>query len=163
MDQCPCQSGKAYEECCGPLHEGTRPAATAEELMRSRYSAFVRHRVDYIKDSTHPRSRKGFDSNATRAWSEQSEWKGLEIRSVREGGEADSRGAVEFVARYSREGEDIEHHEMATFQRTGGRWYFVDGRNVAKESSKRTQPKIGRNEPCPCGSGKKYKKCCGAK
>jgi SEC-C motif-containing protein len=129
--------------------------------MRSRYAAFVVGRVDYIKESTHPRERRGFDVQATRAWSEQSEWKGLSILGTRDGGEGDNRGTVEFVARYSREDEDVEHHEVASFKKTGGRWYFMDGRMVPKQPARRTGPKVGRNDPCPCGSGKKYKKCCG--
>ena len=161
MDECPCTSGKPYEQCCEPIHRGTRPAATAEQLMRARYSAFARHEVSFIKESTHPRERRGFDMGATRAWSEQSEWKGLEIVKVKDGGEDDNRGMVEFIAHYTREDEEIEHHEVATFKKTGGRWFFLDGRMVPRQPNRREQPKVGRNDPCPCGSGKKYKKCCG--
>ena len=47
------------------------------------------------------------------------------------------------------------------FARHNGRWYFVDGETIGQKPVVREGPRIGRNDPCPCGSGKKYKKCCG--
>jgi SEC-C motif domain protein len=69
---------------------------------------------------------------------------------------------VEFVARYRMGGAEHAHHERATFQRHDGRWYFEDGDIVKARPVVREAPKVGRNEPCPCGSGKKFKKCHGA-
>jgi SEC-C motif domain protein len=71
-------------------------------------------------------------------------------------------GTVEFVASYSRNDETVEHHEMAVFRKEGEAWTFVDGR-ILNQPFRREQPKISRNALCPCGSGRKYKKCCGQK
>jgi SEC-C motif-containing protein len=49
-------------------------------------------------------------------------------------------------------------HEKASFIKEDGQWFYVDG-DIIKAPQARSE-KIGRNAPCPCGSGKKYKKCC---
>ena len=159
MNNCPCGSGNAYAACCEPIITGVRPASTAEELMRARYSAHVGVQIDFIFASTHPDHRQGLDRQSTQNWAENTAWLGLEILDTAEGGADDSRGEVEFIARF-REKEQIRaHHERAQFLREEGRWYFTDGSMV------RPQPlvanKTGRNDPCPCGSERKYKKCCG--
>ncbi len=160
---CPCGSGLGLEACCGPYLEGGAQPKTAEALMRSRYVAYTRANVDYIIETHDPDRRKGLDPNATRQWAEQADWQGLEVVTVAGGGEDDDEGEVEFVARYGIAGGVREHRERSTFKRRNGRWYFHDG-EVAKASSVvRAAPKVGRNDPCPCGSGKKYKKCCGAR
>lgn len=162
MAECPCGSGRAYENCCGPLISGEQPAATAEALMRSRYSAYVTGAVDYLGDTLHPDSRSDYDAAATRKWAEQSEWFGLEIHSVEQGKADDDAGTVEFVASYKADGTTYRHHEFSRFSRHNGRWYYVDGNMAPPETVVRSEPRVGRNDPCPCGSGKKYKKCCGA-
>lgn len=159
MNTCPCGSGKAYNDCCQPIISGARPAQTAEELMRARYSAHAMVEVDFIFTSTHPNHRKGYDHQGTREWAGKSEWLGLEIISTQQGGGEDQTGQVEFIAHY-RDGEVVhDHHENALFERKDGVWLFTDGVRV------RPKPliveKIGRNDPCRCGSGLKYKKCCG--
>ncbi len=158
---CPCGSGARYSACCKPYHTGDAQPATAEALMRARYSAFATGRVDYIRDTLHPRARKDHDDDAVRRWSKESEWLGFEIVSARGGGEADARGTVEFIARFKAGGEEQVHHEKAEFARVDGRWTFVDGKLVAGAPVVREAPKVGRNDPCPCGSGKKYKQCHG--
>ena len=77
------------------------------------------------------------------------------------GGEEDEAGTVEFIARYKAGNDKITHHELAMFTREEGRWVFADCVMNPKPET-RSVEKIGRNAPCPCGSGKKYKKCCGA-
>lgn len=156
---CPCGTGRPYSDCCEPLINGTRPAATAEELMRSRYSAYTKAEVAYILNTTHPDHRGDFDEKGTREWAENSVWEGLEIRNVWGGGAEDSEGKVEFVASYRDKSVRRSHHELAEFKKEDGSWYFVDGVGVKPEPLK--SAKVGRNEPCPCGSGQKYKKCCG--
>ena len=128
--------------------------------MRSRYTAFVEADVDHLRETLHPRFRDEHDDESTRRWAKRSEWLGLEIRDTSAGGEDDERGVVEFVARYREKGETIHHHEIATFAKEKGRWYFVHGAPPAVETIVRAEPKVGRNEPCPCGSGKKRKRCC---
>lgn len=159
MKRCPCGSGKTYGECCEPVINGTQPALTAEQLMRARYSAHVAVQADFIFESTHPDHRKGYDHQGTREWAEKSEWLGLEIIGTSQGGPDDTTGEVEFVARYRDRGVTHDHHECAQFKRKEGKWLFIDG--VRGKPKPLTVQKIGRNDHCPCGSGLKYKKCCG--
>jgi SEC-C motif-containing protein len=161
MTLCPCQSGQNYDDCCGAIIAGRRAAPTAEALMRSRYSAFARGELDYLHDSLHPDHRGDHDPEATRQWAERSEWLTLEILSKQAGGEDDDSGTVEFAARFRQKGATLTHHEVGEFSRLNGRWYYVDGRTVTPGTVRNAEPKVGRNDPCPCGSGKKYKKCCG--
>lgn len=161
MSDCPCCSGKAYAECCEPFLLGVRQPSTAEALMRSRYTAYVRANLDYIYESSGPAVRKEFDHASTQRWAEQAEWHGLEILRVEAGGDQDECGVVEFVAHYTIGESKCDHHEVATFVRQRGIWKFEDGRVVGPEPVRRESPKVGRNDPCPCGSGKKFKKCCG--
>ncbi|MCP4599354.1 MAG: YchJ family protein [Proteobacteria bacterium] len=161
MTDCPCCSGIDFEECCSPILNEKKAAPTAEALMRSRYTAYANGHFEHILRSMHPKHRKEFDEDAARTWSEKSDWQGLEIVSCEAGGEDDTEGVVEFIASYSQDGEQEEHHEIAEFSRVDNKWYFVDGKIVGNEPYIRPEPKVGRNEPCPCGSGKKYKKCCG--
>jgi len=161
MDKCPCGSGLDYSECCRPLISGERPAATAEQLMRSRYTAYVVKELPYLAETLHPDHRKDYDEKSTRAWAESASWHGLEIIKTEGGGPDDPTGTVEFEASYSQADKKINHHELATFGKIDGRWYFVSGEGVAPKPVVRSAPKVGRNDPCSCGSGKKFKKCCG--
>ncbi|MGE0615919.1 MAG: YchJ family metal-binding protein, partial [Bacteriovoracia bacterium] len=101
-----------------------------------------------------------------RSWAKDSEWMGLKIESAQD-------NIVEFTARYKTEGKVLEHHETSKFRKIKDRWYFVDGDSHIHEEGQghhhatpkpivRAEPKLGRNDPCHCGSGKKYKKCCAA-
>jgi len=161
MDTCPCGSGRAWESCCGPYVEGKTAAPSAEALMRSRYSAYATGAVDYIVATCLRDEDHGIDEDATRRWSEQSTWLGLSVLGTTKGGSADSEGSVEFRASYELGGLREEHHEIANFAKKDGTWLYVDG-EVITETVVRSGPKVGRNDPCPCGSGKKYKKCHGA-
>lgn len=162
MEMCPCGSTRTYEDCCGLLIKGESPALTAEQVMRSRYSAYVKVETDYLFSTTHPDHRQGYDHKGTRLWAENSQWEGLEILGTRGGGPEDSEGEVEFVACYRERGLKKQYHEKAHFKKEDGTWYFTEGAAVAPKPIVRTEPKVGRNDPCPCGSGKKFKKCCGS-
>ena len=161
MEACPCGSGRDYTDCCQPFIQGKKHPETAEALMRSRYSAHVKSEVDYICDSIHPDHRKSFDAKSVAAWCKKARWLSLEILETSDGGPQDSSGTVEFIATYREKEKTIRHHEIADFQRQDARWYFKDGRAPEQVQFVRKGPKIGRNDPCPCGSGKKFKKCCG--
>jgi SEC-C motif-containing protein len=130
--------------------------------MRSRYAAYALGKIDYILDTHDPDTVKEVDRDNTEQWSKNSTWLGLEILSTDKGQPADSEGTVEFVARYKLKGVTIAHRERAKFRKHDGRWLFVDGEEVKAPTVRRQGPVVGRNDPCPCGSGKKYKKCCGA-
>ena len=158
---CPCGWGKPYDECCGALHSGERKAATAEALMRARYSAYVAGQIPFIRESLHSSTSGDHDDGATESWSRRAEWLGLEVVSTEGGGEEDAKGIVEFIARYKQKDELIEHEERAVFVRDGERWAYLEGSTPVAETFVREAPKVGRNDPCPCGSGKKHKKCCG--
>lgn len=160
MAQCACGSESTFESCCEPLLKGTQKASTAESLMRSRYSAFTVADINYIEKTTDPSKRSTFDKAGTLDWAKNSEWLGLEIVSTEEGGVDDVKGVVEFIAKYRYDGVEQSHHEKSDFRKRGDEWYFVDGKLV--QEPYRAEDRVGRNDPCPCGSGKKYKKCCAA-
>ena len=159
MNSCPCGSGRDYAACCEPIITGKKEAETAEELMRARYAAHVKVEVDFLYESTHPDHRQGYDHKGTRAWAENSEWQGLEILETAQGGAQDEEGEVVFVARFRDKDGVRSHHERARFHRKDGRWLFTDG--VMVKAPPISSSKVGRNDPCNCGSGLKYKKCCG--
>lgn len=160
MTSCPCGSDQNYDDCCGAIIGGA-PAPTAEMLMRSRYTAFALGNVGYLAETLSSESRADFDEIEAENTASNSKWQGLEIRGINGGGENDENGTVEFVASFRIEGQQRIHHELATFEREEGRWVCSGGQTNPK-SAPRQVVKVGRNEPCPCGSGKKYKKCCGA-
>jgi SEC-C motif-containing protein len=115
---CPCGSDAAYEACCQPLHHGERDAATAVELMRSRYAAYATGDADYLFRTWHPRTRPAdvtVDPDVV--------WRGLKITDVEDGGDDDDRGEVAFTAAY----DDGAMRERSRFERRRGRWVYVDG------------------------------------
>lgn len=158
---CPCGSGKALAECCGPILEHARKAETAEQLMRARYTAYATCDIDFLYASSGKDVQAEFDPEASRRWAEGSKWLGMQVLATEKGGAEDDEGVVEFIASYAVKSTTFEHHERSLFQRVDGEWKFIDGELVKPEPIVRETPKIGRNDPCPCGSGKKYKKCCG--
>lgn len=160
MSLCPCGSGRDFDACCGPIIAGA-PAPTAEALMRSRYSAFATGAVAHLHATLAPEATKDYSPEETELWARNSEWKALEIRGTSGGGEADTVGTVEFAARYRMKGKDYVHLEESRFRKENGRWMYVDGL-IPKPKQRVVETKTGRNDPCPCGSGKKYKKCCAA-
>ncbi len=159
--KCPCSSGQDYAVCCEPILTQEVNAKTAEQLMRSRYSAYALGHVDWIVDSQSPDGRAFVDRQATEQWSKRATWHRLEVLSTQGGGEDDTEGFVDFKAYYTIAGEDITHHEVASFRKEADTWFFVDGIEVKPRPFKHLEKKVGPNEPCPCGSGKKHKKCCG--
>ena len=104
---------------------------------------------------------RDFDKDATEKWAQNFTWVRLEIVKTSAGSSDDKDGTVEFKARYERDGEVQEHHEVSRFRKIDGTWLYSGGKDVGPVQFKRDAPKTGRNEHCPCGSGKKYKKCCG--
>jgi SEC-C motif-containing protein len=118
---CPCGAGLGYEQHCGRLHAG-RPAVTAEDLMRSRYSAHVRGDAAYLSATWHPDTRPPvveLDRGVT--------WIGLDVQRTDRGNALDADGVVEFTAVYRRAGDELEMHEISRFSRVAGRWVYLDG------------------------------------
>jgi SEC-C motif domain protein len=159
-NNCPCGSGELLDACCGRYFE-TKAAPTAEALMRSRYSAHVLGKGQYLADTLSARQRADFDVAEFDAAFGQVKWLNLDVRAIAGGGPSDDTGTIEFIARFRERNSPGVHHELSTFIREDGRWVFDDCIMNPKQETRRVE-KVGRNAPCPCGSGKKYKKCCGA-
>ncbi len=141
--KCFCQSGLLYMECCGKYLENKQEAEDALALMRSRYSAYVLKDGQYLYDTC---SRRLQDREDIQAVNEQQiEWIGLTI-------ESSSEDEVTFRAYYSENGEMSVMREHSYFIVEDGRLRYDRGEMLKAE--------ISRNEACPCGSGKKFKRCC---
>ncbi len=159
--RCPCGSRKNLDQCCDPYISGSASPLTAEALMRSRYVAYTRGDIDYIERTTARESRADFDAQAARAWSTEATWLGLQILATGKGQAEDLDGTVEFVATYRRNGEILAHHEVSRFRNAGrAKWSYVGGDRGPFKAGETQKP--GRNASCACGSGKKFKKCCGS-
>lgn len=154
--ECPCQSGQKYVDCCDPYLAAKTTPPTAEALMRARYTAHHQYNFEFVKATIHPDARAQYFEWEVAEWGERAKWTGLTIEETEGGGSDDSEGVVQFVAEYELDGDSHRLHERSFFAKHDGLWYYTHG-VVPQASSK----KVGRNEPCPCGSGKKYKKCCG--
>ncbi|MDQ2077790.1 YchJ family protein [Marinimicrobium sp. ABcell2] len=143
---CPCGSQKTYERCCGRYHAG-EPAPTPEALMRSRFSAFVQNRADYLTATWHSSTRpKALDLT------DSPDWVGLSILASDAIGD---QGHVHFRAYYRAGNQWRFLEERSTFVRESERWFYVSG-ETQDESIK-----PARNDSCLCGSGRKFKRCCG--
>lgn len=156
---CVCGAGESTETCCLPIIKGKTKAKTAEALMRSRYAAYVLEEIDYLIGTIHPDSPGEADRRSTEAWAKAADWKGMEVVESQRGGESDDEGMVEFKAHFDIKGVPQQHHEKARFKRHNGRWMYLDGDEIKAQPIVRKTPRVGRNDPCPCGSGKKFKKC----
>jgi SEC-C motif-containing protein len=161
VELCPCNSGLSYASCCERFISGKEAAAIAEQLMRSRYTAYVKVNVPYIVQTILPQQRKSIDEKEIRNWAEKTEWQRLEILKTEKGGAEDSEGTVEFIAHYKEHDLASRHHEIGKFKKYNNAWYYEDSEFPAQKQFVRIEAKIQRNDPCSCGSGKKYKKCCG--
>lgn len=173
---CPCGSQIPFDRCCGPYLDGRETPASAVALMRSRYTAYTRQDIGYLSKTHAPETRADFDPQAAKAWAAEAKWLGLKILATEKGEPEDQQGVVEFVASYEARGDTIAHRERSRFRKAeSGGWLFVSGETRASttggtrarlpipaEIATRGAAKVGRNDPCPCGSGKKSKKCCAA-
>ncbi|MCZ8381734.1 YchJ family metal-binding protein [Mycobacterium sp. CPCC 205372] len=121
-DACPCGSGDPYGGCCGPLHHGERHAETAEQLMRSRFSAYAVGDLEYVWRTWHPRGRPKALTPDTSL-----EWTALEVLDVVAGGAGDENGEVEFRAHYLQDRRSGTLHERSRFAVRARRWFYVDG------------------------------------
>ena len=147
---CPCGSGSSLNECCGHFHSGTA-APSALLLMRSRYSAYVLGQIDYLIATTLPAQQAQLDRQSISDWSLSSTWLGLEVESNEVLGGQPEHAFVTFNVRWHDNTGEHSHRERSAFVQVGGEWYFIDPTVVLK---------AGRNDPCPCSSGQKFKKCC---
>jgi len=154
---CCCNSGKKSEVCCGPYLSGQAIPATPEQLMRSRYAAFFHKNIDYIIATRDPDHRQENDRQVLADTCNTTRWLGLVVMKTDASQLAQGVGFVEFAAFYDQGHGQIHDqiHEKARFVKKEGRWVYCDGQQLA--------PMVwGRNQPCWCGSSKKFKKCHGA-
>jgi SEC-C motif domain protein len=157
---CYCGLTLPFEDCCKPIIECTKQAETAEALMRSRYSAHVIVDSQYIVDSTHISTRANHLKVEIEAWAKICTWQKLEIISTTKGLQNDLIGEVEFKAYFIDVNKNPQiHHEKSVFKKENNKWLFVNGKVFPAKTNDKIS--IDRNAPCPCGSGKKFKKCCG--
>lgn len=159
-DSCCCGSGKSLDACCAPIIAGTADPRTPEELMRARFTAHCQKNYAFLVDSTHPDHREGVTEDEISQWAGNVNWTDLTIHSATPG-ENDDEGFVSFTAGFTIKDVEQELREDSSFAKVDGKWFYVDGHVHGQEPFQRESPKVGRNESCPCGSGKKYKKCCG--
>lgn len=145
---CPCLSGQTYQSCCQPLHQKLKLANNAEQLMRSRYCAFVLGDVDYLINTLHIDQRKANEAELIQQTVDNTAWLGLMILDHKS---SQQTAQVEFIAFY--QDDDIQQlHERSNFVFEQGQWFYVDGTFLPAI-------KLKRNMPCFCGSGKKLKHC----
>lgn len=155
-EACPCCSGLSYSNCCEPYHSGARHAPTAEILMRSRFTAYALDNADYLLGSWDATTRPA----ALDLSRDHAEWHKLLIINSKKGGAQDNKGSVEFKAFYTQDAGEFFLHENSRFVKTRGQWFYLDGQIKAAGKAV-NETGIGRNEACPCGSGRKFKHCCG--
>jgi len=117
---CACCSGKSYTECCQPYHANAVLPSTPEQLMRSRYSAYTLHLIDYLWDTTHPAKRYLYDKADMEKWAKTNHWFALEIVAAK-------KDVVEFKAAYHQGLKEFIHHERSVFKKEAGKWYYFTG------------------------------------
>ncbi len=154
MNNCYCGNVSPYSDCCKPIHDDHSNALKPEQLMRARYSAHVLGLVDFVINTYHPSCHAENEREAI-AESVQSDWKALQVVKA-SNGNTENEGYVHFKAYLEEKGQEFCLEERSRFVRENGMWFYIDG-----EFPHKADAKLGRNDPCFCGSGKKYKKCCG--
>jgi SEC-C motif-containing protein len=145
---CICGSNKNFEECCEAVILGKRDAVSPEELMRSRYTAYVLGNGAYLVKSSIKQNRHEEDIDLIEEFSKNVKWLKLEVLHV---SQQELKGEVEFKAYYLENSDIVLLHERSEFEKHDGVWEYASGKFI--------NSKIERNDPCPCGSGIKYKKC----
>jgi SEC-C motif-containing protein len=159
---CHCGSHLKFSDCCEPILFNAYKAQTAEQLMRSRFSAFYSNNIDYLIATHHPSKREAGDKKNLLTSNSNCVWLNLKIISKNQGEKSHNSGEVEFIATYKQldKNKDIQLcqlHENSRFIKENDQWFYLDG-----ELSSSVKPiKWKRNAPCWCNSGKKYKQCHG--
>jgi len=153
---CPCGTNKPFEQCCGPYLSGEKLPPTAEALMRSRFTAYAMQDGAYLLKTWDVSTRPASVDFSK----ETGEWTCLDIILTKKGARKDSKGLVEFKAYFTVDGEQRVMNEISRFAQKQGHWYYLDGKvkSIASDQGSFNQ---GLNAPCICGSGKKFKRCCG--
>lgn len=123
--KCPCGRDKAYENCCGAIHSNRNIAETAEDLMRSRYTAFVLGNGNYLMDSHHSSTRPISEKMEIENWAKSVKWLKLEILNTSNGKEDNDEGNVEFKAHFKEGFRKKVIHENSKFIHEYGKWVYL--------------------------------------
>ena len=157
---CPCNSTQSFatQPCCEEIIAGRRKAQTPDELLRARYTAFATGAIEFIGATTHPDALDEYEEAATRQWATTATFTKLDIfETVSDGEDA---AYVTFEAHFTQNRQKQIHRERSRFERLNGEWFFHSCDLLKPRTIKYSTPQPGRNQQCPCGSGKKFKKCC---
>ncbi|WP_316784190.1 YchJ family protein [Pedobacter frigiditerrae] len=117
---CPCCSSLSYANCCQPFHLDKEKPLTPEKLMRSRFSAYALHLIDYLIETTHPSQIHFYERKEIENWAKSNVWLKLEICEAKE-------DIVEFKAFYQNGLKTFIHHETSIFKQEHGIWYYLKG------------------------------------
>lgn len=147
---CYCGLGQSFEACCQLMLLHHVEAETAEKLMRSRYSAYLLSDAEYLERTWH----EAYCPDVLDL-TEEVVWLGLEVLTTEAGLKNDINGIVEYKARYMQGGYLYCLHEKSFFEKVGGLWFYKKG-----DIYHHAPELVTMKQECPCGSGKKYKRCC---
>lgn len=154
---CPCGSGQTYGSCCELVITGQKPAANAEVLMRARFTAHTAYNFKFLHDSYRGTAGKPY---VPEEGTPTMEWTRLVVHNHETSAENPDKAYVDFSAYGIEDKVEKVLHEKGEFLRINGQWLYNREARLGPAPYKASGPKVGRNEPCPCGSGKKYKHCC---
>lgn len=166
LNLCACGLAVQAIECCQRYILGQETAPTPEALMRSRYVAYCHQNIDYLVATTHPEIRRQHPAVEIRAFAQAAHFIKLDvlqasdIQQITDDARVQAKGYVEFIAHYMLAQTCEQIHENSLFLCENGVWYYYKGEHLVGASAI-PEAKQGRNDPCHCGSGKKFKKCCG--
>jgi|LauGreDrversion4_2_1035121.scaffolds.fasta_scaffold205029_4 SEC-C motif-containing protein len=152
MMKCPCGLPQTYDNCCGRFISNQLIASTPEQLMRSRYSAYVTNCMDYIQRTMKGKASEGFDAQEAAKWSNSVYW--LSLNLIKHTQKDQLHGQVEFIVSYQLKDNIFKMHEKSDFIFEEGRWFYIDGKLYPTQVRK-----LSANQPCYCHSGKKFKNC----
>lgn len=127
ITKCPCCSGKLYHQCCEPVINKSIIPETAEQLMRSRYTAFTQANIDYLMYSHHPKTRPIKDKKEIKKWCQSVKWVGLQVLKVEGGSAKDTEGMVEFKALFMDDLKPEQIYETSKFVKYNQRWVYYEG------------------------------------
>lgn len=150
---CYCSNSLPFEQCCEPFILGKQVPETAEQLMRSRYSAYATDAAEYIRNTYAKKEQVNHPASEISAFAQFADFIKLEVVRTEQGSEYDY---VEFIAHYLAQHTHHQLHERSRFIKEHDQWRYLDG-----ELYEVPEVKLSRNDVCPCGSNKKYKKCHG--
>lgn len=160
---CYCGSKKEFDQCCNPIIQRKSIANTPEQLMRSRYSAYASKSAEYIYNTYADETRGTQCLNDIEVWAAQTQWLNLTITSSdnvslsqTNGPSNNEHAMVHFSATYIHDGTLCQMDEVSRFVEENNQWRYLDGEII--KHIEIASP--NRNEPCPCMSGKKFKRCC---